>query len=1116
MFKLNIALQNFPKVAIVLHLFHLELWPQFKKRLEQVPVHSHLFITTPDYLSDDVKRIVLPDLPNAQIFGFENRGRDIGPLTQLLKLVPLDKYELVLKIHTKKSTHKVGNQGDTWRNNLLDGLLPTGRTHLILDYFSNHPDIGIAGPDLYLSPVAESFYHPDTIANWNRLTETRTSYPKDPHFFAGTMFWARGSIFLELKKLQIQETDFEIENGQLDGTLAHALERYFPILAYDQGFSVAGFNFTDFRSWISKRILSETQLKKISQILPQTSSQIKLHVVIKKKEGIPVEVLDITITSLKAASSGLINVTTQVLELSNLPRDITKLNSISTVLNFDWLLFVNAGDEFTQSGLVICISQIASIVDLNAAYTDKLILASSGSLEATLLPGFDPDLLLSFPWLMSNHWLFNRQTLQIIGAFNSGAGEFFELEYILRLIRHIPSPNIHHISEPLLISSEPSSLSEERIELDLLNNHVQSMYSRNSQVVSIKPRLYRALYCHLSEPLVSILIRNEDLRETQACIESLLEFTNYTNYEILVIEKLTAGLESSEWIKGFTEIDPLRFRVVKVNNFEDLAYASNQAASFALGSYLVFIENSTRFIEPFWLSALLNHALRREVGVVGAKVINSDMLLEQSGIILGLHGIGEQGFKGEFWNASGNIQRLSLDQNFNAIFSNCLIISKQFFLEADGFDESFHDNKLSFIDFCLRLRCQSIKVIWTPHAIVSTTVSSPNTALGTSTKYYAKEVSNGKAQFLEKWLPKLAKDSAYNSNFTLIDPPFKIEPDTEITFRPFAKRIDPVVLIHPSDNSGCGHYRLIQPLISMENAGLVDGICTRRPLLPVELEKVQPDTIVFQKPFEKPMLEYLLHSKSHSKAYKIFEIDDLIHNLPLTNPDRKKFPPDLLRKLRYGVSLADKLIVSTSGLAEALHDWHKKIEVLELKLPTHWWLELDSVKSEHKKPRVGWAGGSSHRADLELIFEVIKTLSNEVDWIFLGMCPDKLRPFIKELHYGVAIDAYPQKLASLDLDLAIAPLVNSHFNDCKSNLRLLEYGACGYPVVCSNTRAYVESGLPVQIVKNRYKDWVEAIRNHVNDLQTSMSLGNKLKAEVHLSWMLRNEALVEWSNAWQK
>ena len=109
---------------------------------------------------------------------------------------------------------------------------------------------------------------------------------------------------------------------------------------------------------------------------------------------------------------------------------------------------------------------------------------------------------------------------------------------------------------------------------------------------------------------------------------------------------------------------------------------------------------------------------------------------------------------------------------------------------------------------------------------------------------------------------------------------------------------------------------------------------------------------------------------------------------------------------------------------------------------------------------------------------------------------------------------YPQKLASLDLDLAVAPLENNQFNDCKSNLRLLEYGACGFPVVCSNTRAFIESNLSVQIIKNKYKNWVDAIRQNIHDLSHASVLGIKLRNEIHSQWMLENDDLISFAKRW--
>jgi hypothetical protein len=133
--------------------------------------------------------------------------------------------------------------------------------------------------------------------------------------------------------------------------------------------------------------------------------------------------------------------------------------------------------------------------------------------------------------------------------------------------------------------------------------------------------------------------------------------------------------------------------------------------------------------------------------------------------------------------------------------------------------------------------------------------------------------------------------------------------------------------------------------------------------------------------------------------------------------------------------------------------------------------------------------------------------------VFFGMCPDKLRPYVHEFHSGVPIEEYPRKLASLNLDLALAPLEENAFNECKSNLRLLEYGACGFPVICTDMVCY-EGDLPVTRVKNRYKEWTGAIRMHLDDMDANAKMGDTLRDAVQRDWMLTDDKLTAWRDAW--
>lgn len=109
-----------------------------------------------------------------------------------------------------------------------------------------------------------------------------------------------------------------------------------------------------------------------------------------------------------------------------------------------------------------------------------------------------------------------------------------------------------------------------------------------------------------------------------------------------------------------------------------------------------------------------------------------------------------------------------------------------------------------------------------------------------------------------------------------------------------------------------------------------------------------------------------------------------------------------------------------------------------------------------------------------MLRQVVKDTEADVEWVFFGLKPEGVSA---EYHSGTAIENYPRKLASLNLDLAVVPLEINQFNTCKSNLRLLELGVLGIPIICTDIEPY-RCGLPVTLVRNRTQDWVAAIREH--------------------------------------
>jgi hypothetical protein len=227
-----------PRVAVVLHAFHIGLLTEFRTYLGHMPVPADLFIST----DSEEKRAAVAacfadwDRGSVELQVMPNRGRDVAP-----KLVGFatvhDRYEYVLHLHTKSSPHESRLAG--WRGYLLDTLLGSpGVIHGVFETFARAPRLGMLAPQ-----------HIDELRPWVRWGENhpqaealaaRMGFPL-PHaapldFPSGSMFWARSAALRPLLDLHLTFDDFPGEAGQTDGTLAHAIERLYFLVCEQAGF----------------------------------------------------------------------------------------------------------------------------------------------------------------------------------------------------------------------------------------------------------------------------------------------------------------------------------------------------------------------------------------------------------------------------------------------------------------------------------------------------------------------------------------------------------------------------------------------------------------------------------------------------------------------------------------------------------------------------------------------------------------------------------------------------------------------------------------------------------------------------------------------------------------
>lgn len=212
-------------VAIVMHIYYPDLWPEFKAKIESLDVAHDLYVTL-TYRGDETEELatqIRAEFPDATVVPLENRGRDILPFLTLVNAGALTGYKAVCKIHTKKSPHR--EDGEKWRRHLIDGVLPDEGLEGLLETF-----IGDEKASFW---VADGQHFDDTKWWGSNLEITRSLLRrieveitgKRLSFPAGSIYWMKPVIVDLLRAMKLNTEQFDPELAQVDGTLAHALER---------------------------------------------------------------------------------------------------------------------------------------------------------------------------------------------------------------------------------------------------------------------------------------------------------------------------------------------------------------------------------------------------------------------------------------------------------------------------------------------------------------------------------------------------------------------------------------------------------------------------------------------------------------------------------------------------------------------------------------------------------------------------------------------------------------------------------------------------------------------------------------------------------------------------
>ena len=767
------------------------------------------------------------------------------------------------------------------------------------------------------------------------------------------------------------------------------------------------------------------------------------------------------------------------------------LNQTLKRANADWVGMIHPGDQVPQHAFLFLAEAIHSHPEWRFVYSDEDIVNPEGEfIEPHFKPDFNLDLLRSTPYI-GNLALVRADLFKESEGFDT-AGAY---DLAFRAYEAGGEACIGHVQEILYHRSPKTENYPEGKTRSILEAHLSRCRISARVEPGLIPGTFKIRYLHDSKPPVSIVIPvREPFPQLQACLESIVEKTVYTNYQILLSDMGCPSPEIRAYLGSLASLDSPKLKVLPPSSgLEELL---EQALGNSHGDYLLLLDSHTVIIQPTWLDMMMEHGMRPEVGIVGARLLDPRGRIYSAGIVA----CSSPAFRGEPMNHPGYFGRLQVDQNYSAVSKKCLLVKKNllegWLSEKEKCPDAFFD-----IDLCLSIRKEGCMTVWTPFSSVLYNG-------GDSESSMLEEERN---LLWKKWLQQIANDPAYNRNLS-VEHCFGEEKHSELFLNPLPWRPIPRMLAVIGDSKGgSGEYRVKAPLRALKNSGRIEGLECFVHHIPVGMERIKPDVILLQYQIEEAHIQATELNRKYSDAFYVFEIDDLITNLSARNANKVLFPPDTIKRLRKIASLVDRMVVSTEPLAAAYKGFCNDIRVAPNCIERAKWGHLEPERRKGNLPRVGWAGSTSHGGDLAFAVDLVKALAGEVEWVFFGMCPEELRPYV-EYHEPVPIGEYPVKLASLNLDLAIAPLEIHAFNEAKSHLKLLEYGILGYPVICTDITPY-QGGYPVTRLKNRFQEWVKAIREHVADPDECSRRGDILRDYVRQHWILEDN-LDLWSKVW--
>jgi O-antigen biosynthesis protein len=288
---------------------------------------------------------------------------------------------------------------------------------------------------------------------------------------------------------------------------------------------------------------------------------------------------------------------------------------------------------------------------------------------------------------------------------------------------------------------------------------------------------------------------------------------------------------------------------------------------------------------------------------------------------------------------------------------------------------------------------------------------------------------------------------------------------------------------------GCAFYRLMTPFIALNKLGHDCRVTNRFFDNFHDVTGFDPEIIYCQRTDNPDLLDKL------TKLNKpiIYDIDDNFINIPPFNPNYGL--KETMPKIESYFNSSKLITVSTKELSNLYSKYNKPIHVIPNTIPDDWADLPINNRINSDDVYIGWSGSSSHVGDLDIIKKPLLKLKKKYSFklVFFGYKPLWFDEFSSFYVPPVNVVNYMQTLKRVPFSIALAPIVTNKFNECKSSIKVFEYGMCKLPVVATNFGPYKSfDNNSVKKVDNTVESWYDAIEEFINNKNLRVSYGNNL------------------------